>query len=30
MAKIGVIKNEEEFYNILYKKFKDYLLSLTA
>ena len=25
MAKIGVIKNEDEFYNILYKKYKDYL-----
>lgn len=28
MAKIGVIKNEEEFYNILYKKYKDYLFKL--
>lgn len=28
MAKIGVIKNEEEFYNILYQKFKDYLYKL--
>lgn len=28
MAKIGVIKNEEEFYNILYTKFKDYLYKL--
>lgn len=30
MAKIGIIKNEEEFYNILYKKFKDYLYRLTS
>ena len=30
MAKIGVIKNEEEFYNILYKKFKDYLFKLNS
>lgn len=30
MAKIGVIKNEEEFYNILYKKFKDYLYKLNS
>lgn len=30
MAKIGVIKNEEEFYNILYKKYKDYLFKLTS
>lgn len=28
MVKIGVIKNEEEFYNILYKKYKDYLFKL--
>lgn len=28
MAKIGVIRNEEEFYNILYKKFKDYLYKI--
>lgn len=28
MAKIGVVKNEEEFYNILYGKFKDYLYKL--
>ena len=28
MAKIGVIKNEEEFYNILLKKYKDYLYKL--
>lgn len=25
MTKIGVIRNEDEFYNTLYKKFKDYL-----
>jgi len=30
MAKIGVIKNEEEFYNILYKKYKDYLFRLNS
>lgn len=30
MAKIGVIKNEDEFYNILYKKYKDYLYKLTS
>ncbi len=30
MAKIGVIKNEEEFYNILYKKYKDYLFKLSS
>lgn len=30
MAKIGVIKDEEEFYNILYKKFKDYLYKLPS
>ena len=30
MAKIGVIKSEEDFYNILYKKFKDYLYKLTS
>lgn len=28
MEKIGVIKSEEEFYNILYQKFKDYLYKL--
>ncbi|MCR5792656.1 MAG: AAA family ATPase [Lachnospiraceae bacterium] len=28
MAKIGVIKNEDEFYNILYQKYKDYLYKL--
>ena len=30
MAKIGVIKSEEEFYNILYKKYKDYLYKLSS
>jgi len=30
MAKIGVIKNEEEFYNILYKKYKTYLYKLPS
>ena len=30
MAKIGVIKNEEDFYNILYKKYKDYLFKLNS
>ena len=30
MAKIGVVKNEDEFYNILYKKYKDYLYKLTS
>lgn len=30
MAKIGVVKSEEEFYNILYQKFKDYLYRLTS
>ncbi|MEG1991753.1 MAG: OLD family endonuclease, partial [Acetivibrio sp.] len=28
MVKIGVIKSEEEFYNILYGKYKDYLYKL--
>ena len=28
MAQIGVIKNEEEFYNTLFKKYKDYLFRL--
>ncbi|WP_455716346.1 ATP-dependent nuclease [Anaerosporobacter sp.] len=28
MAKIGVVKSEEEFYNILYTKWKDYLYKL--
>ena len=30
MAKIGVVKNEDEFYNILYQKYKDYLYRLTS
>lgn len=30
MVKIGVIKNEEEFYNTLYKKFKSYLYKLSS
>ena len=30
MAKIGVLKSEEEFYNILYKKYKDYLYKLNS
>lgn len=30
MAKIGVIKNEQEFYNILYSKYKDYLFKLPS
>lgn len=30
MAKIGVIKNEEEFYNILYSKYKSYLYKLPS
>ncbi len=30
MVKIGVIKSEEDFYNILYKKFKDYLFRLNS
>lgn len=30
MARIGVIKNEEEFYNILYSKYKDYLYKLAS
>lgn len=30
MAKIGVIKSEEDFYNILHQKFKDYLYKLTS
>ena len=30
MAKIGVIKREEDFYNILFKKFKDYLYKLSS
>lgn len=30
MAKIGVVKTEEEFYNILYRKFKTYLYKLPS
>jgi putative ATP-dependent endonuclease of OLD family len=30
MAKIGVIKNEEDFYNILYDKYKAYLYKLPS
>lgn len=30
MSKIGVIKCEEDFYNILYRKFKDYLYKLNS
>lgn len=30
MAKIGVVKSEDEFYNTLYQKFKDYLYRLTS
>lgn len=30
MTKIGIIKNEEDFYNILYRKFKDYLYKLNS
>lgn len=30
MEKIGVIKTEEDFYNILYKKYKDYLYKLNS
>ncbi len=30
MAKIGVIKNEEDFYNILFDKFKSYLHKLSS
>lgn len=30
MARIGVIKNEQEFYNILYSKYKDYLFKLPS
>ena len=30
MAKIGVIRKEEDFYNILYKKYKDYLFKLNS
>jgi predicted ATP-binding protein involved in virulence len=30
MAKIGVIKNEDEFYNTLYQKYRDYMYKLTS
>ncbi len=30
MARIGVIKSEEDFYNILYRKYKDYLFKLNS
>lgn len=30
MTKIGVVKSEDEFYNILYKKYKDYLYKLSS
>lgn len=30
MASIGVVKSEEEFYNILFKKYKDYLYKLSS
>lgn len=30
MAKIGVVKTEEDFYNILFKKYKDYLYKLPS
>ena len=30
MAQIGVVKSEEDFYNILYKKYTDYLHKLTS
>ncbi len=30
MTKIGVIKNEDEFYSTLYKKYRDYLYKLTS
>ena len=30
MAKIGVIRKEEDFYNILFKKYKDYLFKLNS
>ena len=30
MEKIGVIKSEEEFYNILFKKYKEYLYKLSS
>lgn len=30
MTRIGIVKNEEEFYTILYQKYKDYLYRLTS
>lgn len=30
MAKIGVVKSEDEFYNILFRKYKDYLYKLPS
>lgn len=30
MTKIGILKNEEEFYNILYTKYKEYLYKLSS
>lgn len=30
MTRIGVIRNEEEFYNTLFKKYKDYLYKLSS
>lgn len=30
MAKIGVVKSEEDFYNILWRKYKDYLYKLPS
>lgn len=30
MAQIGVVKSEDEFYNILFKKYKDYLYKLPS
>lgn len=30
MTKIGVVKSEDDFYNILYQKYKDYLYRLTS
>ncbi len=30
MAKIGVVKSEDEFYNILFKKYKDYLYKISS
>ncbi len=30
MAKIGVVKSEEDFYNILWQKYRDYLYKLPS